>query len=318
MKSKLKILITAPAYFDQDAVAVFQQLGEVTCQELTREELLRSVGEYHVLAIRVDTVVDKILLDAAIRLEAIATATTGVNHIDVDYAKKKGIEVIVLQGANTTATAEHAMALLLSLIRRIPAAHASLLTGNWQRHAFIGTELQGKKLGVLGFGRIGREIAKRAQAFGMQILAYDPYLPDAAFSDFGATRIADINEIFSEADVLTLHVFLTEETRNLVNKEKFALMKPTAMLLNCSRGEVVAERDLVHALEQKQIAGAALDVFVTEPLPPDSILMRYAKKHSNLILTPHIAGSTREAIHDAGLYVATKTKEFFEKKDAIT
>lgn len=317
MKSNQKILITAPAYFYQDAVVLFQQIGEVTCKELNREELLHCIHEYDILAIRVNTVVDKILLDAATRLQAIATATTGVDHIDTEYAKKKEIEVISLQGANTTATAEHAMALLLSLIRKIPAAHASLLEGNWQRNAFIGTELQGKKLGVVGFGRIGREIAKRAQAFGMQILAYDPYLPEAAFSDFCATQIQDIDEIFSEADVVTLHVLLTEETRNLVNKEKLALMKPTAVLLNCSRGEVVHERDLVHVLEQKQIAGAALDVFATEPLPSDSVLIRYAKKHSNLVLTPHIAGSTHEAIHDAGLYVATKTKEFFEKRGKI-
>lgn len=317
MKPKPKILITAPAYFDQDAVSVFQQVGEVTAQELSREELLRCIHEYDILAIRVNTTADQILLDAAVRLQVIATATTGTDHIDMDYAKKKGIEVIALQGANTTATAEHAMALLLSLVRKIPAAHASLLEGNWQRSAFIGTELQGKKLGVVGFGRIGREIAKRAQAFGMDILAYDPYLPEAAFSDFDATRIEDIDEIFSEADAITLHVLLTEETKNLVNKEKLALMKPTAVLLNCSRGEVVAERDLVHALEQKQIAGAALDVFATEPLPPDSVLIRYAKKHSNLVLTPHIAGSTHEAIHDAGLYVATKTKEFFEKRGKI-
>ncbi len=309
---KLKTLITAPAYFDSDAVKEFERFSTVTVKQYAEEELCKHIADYHILAIRVDTTVDKQLLDAATNLKVIATATTGINHIDVDYAKKKGVEVISLQGANTTATAEHAMALLLSLVRKIPSAHASLLAGNWQRHAFIGTELEGKKLGVLGFGRIGREIAKRAQAFGMQIIAYDPYLPDAAFSDFGATQITDIDEIFSEADVLTLHVFLTEETKNLVNKEKLALMKSTAVLLNCSRGEVVVEKDLVEALEKKRIGGAALDVFPEEPLKQTSPLMTYAKTHDNLIITPHIGGSTHEAIHHAGLYVATKTKEFLK------
>src|SRR3989338_5320150 len=174
---KRKILITAPAYFDEIAIDLFQQLGEVTIRELSREELLQRITEYEVLAIRVDTTVDKELIDTARNLKVIATGTTGVNHIDVEYAKKKGIEVISLQGANTVATAEHALALMLSLMRNVPAAHSSLISGKWHRAAFIGTELFGKKLGIVGFGRIGRDIAKIAQHFGMRILAYYPYFP---------------------------------------------------------------------------------------------------------------------------------------------
>src|SRR3989338_7861479 len=185
---KRKILITAPAYFDEIAIDLFQQLGEVTIRELSREELLQRITEYEVLAIRVDTTVDKELIDTAKSLKVIATGTTGVNHIDVEYAKKKGIEVISIQGANTIATAEHTLALLLSLVRKISTAHASIMDGKWQRAAFIGTELSGKKIGIVGFGRIGRDLAKVALHLGMRILAYDPYLPESVFTDFQAHR----------------------------------------------------------------------------------------------------------------------------------
>ncbi|MDO8511137.1 MAG: hydroxyacid dehydrogenase [Nanoarchaeota archaeon] len=306
-----KILITAPAYFDEAAVTLFRQLGEVTVREMSREELLRQVADFTVLAIRVDTFIDKELIDAARNLKVIATGTTGVNHIDVEYAKKKGIEVISLQGANTIATTEHTLALLLSLVRKIPTAHASIMDGKWQRSAFIGTELSGKKLGIVGFGRIGRDIAKVALHLGMRILAYDPYLPESVFTDCQATRITSMDTIFAEADVITLHVLLTDETRNLVNKQRLALMKPTSVLINCSRGEIVSESDLLQALDEKKIAGAALDVFVTEPLFADNPLIRYAQENHNLILTPHIAGSTKESIREAGLYLAVKIEEFF-------
>lgn len=312
-----KILIAAPAYFDDAAIAIFQQLGEVTLREMNREELLEYIAEYEILAIRVNTQIDQELLDAAKKLKVIATGTTGINHIDVEYAKKKGIEVISLQGANTTATAEHALALLLSLVRNIPAAHTSLKSGVWNRAAFIGTELQGKKLGIIGFGRIGRDIGVLAQAFGMQILAYDPYLKEEVFTQAKVTRINHLEDIFSQADVLTLHLLLTEETRNLVNTEKLTLMKPHSFLINCSRGEIVSESDLLNALKKKQIAGAALDVFVSEPLSEESALISYAQQHHNLIITPHIAGSTREAIHEAGLFVAQKTQEFFAGKKQV-
>lgn len=310
---QLKTLITAPAYFDKSAVDAFKEFSDVTVKQLSSEELIKIIADYHILAIRVDTKVDKALLDVAKQLKVIATATTGVDHIDVSYTKQKGIEVISLQGANTTATAEHAFALLLALVRKIPAAHNSLLHGQWDRAVYIGTQLAGKKLGVVGFGRIGREIAARARAFGMEILAYDPYLKPEDFVKNHATQM-ELAGLLQESDVVTLHVLLTDETRGFMNKEKFALMKPTALLLNCSRGEVVIEKHLIYALEHKDLAGAALDVFATEPLLIDSVLVHYAKNHDNLLLTPHIAGSTIEAIHEAGMEVAKKTKEFFDKK----
>ncbi len=308
---KFKTLITAPAYFDCDAIKEFKKFSIVTLKQYSPEELLKYIPDYHILAIRVDTIVNKQLLDAATNLKVIATATTGINHIDVEYAKNKGIEVISLQGANTIATAEHTLALLLTLIRKIPAAHASLLRGEWNRAAYIGTELSGKKLGIVGFGRIGRDLAVRARAFGMEILAYDPYLKPEDFVQHHAAQ-KDLNALLTEADIITLHLLLTPETKGMINKERLSLLRPNAILLNCSRGEVVVDQDLVEALGQKRIACAALDVFPEEPLRQTSPLIAYAKTHDNLILTPHLAGSTHEAIHQAGLYAATKTKEFLK------
>lgn len=308
---EFKTLITAPAYFDHDAVKEFERFSTVTVKQYSPEELLKYISDYHILAIRVDTIINQQLLDTAVNLKVIATATTGINHIDLEYAKKKGIEVISLQGANTIATVEHTLALLLTVIRKIPAAHASLLRGEWNRAAYIGTELSGKKLGIVGFGRIGRDLAARARAFGMEILAYDPYLKPEDFAQHHAAQ-KELNALLKEADIITLHLLLTPETKGMINKEKISLLKPNAILLNCSRGEVVVDQDLIEVLEQKKIACAALDVFSEEPLRQTSPLIAYAKTHDNLILTPHLAGSTHEAIHQAGLYLATKTKEFLK------
>jgi len=309
---KMKTLITAPEYYDSDAVALFKTLGDVTIKKCNHDELVKIIPEYAVLAIRVETKVDKAMIDAGKNLKVIATATTGIDHIDTVYAKQKGIEVISLQGANTVATAEYSFALLLSVIRKIPAAHNSLVRGKWNRAEFMGTQLLGKKLGVIGFGRIGREIAKRAQAFGMSILAYDPYLTDDVFAQNNAKKM-QMDDLLREADVVTLHVFLTDETRGFMNKSKFQLMKKNAVLINCSRGEVVNDANLVEALDKKTIAAACLDVFSQEPLPETNVLTRYAKTHDNLLITPHIAGSTFESLHEAGIFVAQKTKEILNK-----
>jgi len=308
----MKILITAPEYYDDDAIALFKTIGNVTIKKCNSEELLKIIPEYTVLAIRVDTKVDKAIIDAGKKLKVIATATTGIDHINSIYAKEKNIEVISLQGANTIATAEHSFGMLLSMIRKIPTAHNSLINGKWNRENFMGTQLFGKKLGIIGFGRIGKEIAKRAQAFGMSILAYDPYLTDEIFAQNNATKM-QMDDLFKEADVITLHVFLTDETRGFINKNKFQLMKKNAILINCSRGEVINEKDLVEALETKTIAAACLDVFSQEPLPEKSVITAYAKTHNNLLITPHIAGSTFEALHEAGIFIAQKTKEILSK-----
>ncbi len=308
----MKTLITAPAYFDQETTAQFQRFSSVTKKQMTREQLLNTVHEYNILAIRVDTNIDKELIDKATNLKIIASATLGIDHINVEYAKEKGIEVISLHGANTAPTAEHVIGLILALSRKIHAAHASVLKGNWKREEFIGTSLEGKKIGIVGFGRIGQHVGKIAIAIGMQLLAYDPYLPDKKFMENNATKM-ELNALLKDADIITLHMILNEETTGMFNKQKFKLMKPNAFFINCSRGQVINEADLVAALKQNRIAGAALDVYCNEPLENNSQLIQYAQEHDNLILTPHIAGSTIESIHNAGMFVATKTKEIIER-----
>ncbi len=307
----LKILITAPAYFDEDSRAMFKQLGDVTIKELSYDELLSCIGDYDVLAIRVDTKVDKGIIDAATKLKVIATATTGINHIDADYAKEKGLTVISLTNSNTAATAEHVFALILSLLRKIPAAHASLAKGKWNRSSFIGHELLGKKLGIVGFGRIGQHVGRIAHGFGMEVLAHDPYVPNSVFRKERARKMALIS-LLQNADIITLHMFLSSETKGMFDLKKFKVMKKHALLVNCSRGEILVEKDLLTALKFRYIAAAALDVFAEEPVLSNSPLLTYACKHDNLLLTPHIAGSTQESIHKAGIFIATKLKEHFK------
>jgi len=301
----MKILITAPKYFDNEVVNIFKQIGEVTIKED-----LDNIAEYDVIVIRVNTKVDKNFLDKAMNLKVIGSATIGLDHIDVDYAKEKAIEIISLQGANTSPTAEHVFALLLSLVRKVNSAQISLINGGWNREMFFGTQLEGKKLGIVGYGRIGQHVGKIAKGFGMELLAYDPYLPDDKFSD---AKKMELDELLQEADFVTLHMFLSDETSGMFNINKFKLMKKESFLINCSRGAVINDNDLVKALKQKIISGAGLDVFCEEPLPEDNILFKYAKKHDNLILTPHLGALTKEAVHEAGVSIAEKIKKFLEK-----
>jgi D-3-phosphoglycerate dehydrogenase / 2-oxoglutarate reductase len=308
----MKTLITAPCYFPDDSLEVFRSFSDVTAKPIKRDGLLEEISEYDILVIRVGTAVDKELLDNATNLKVIATATIGLNHIDLDYAKEKGVEILSLEGANTAPTAEHVMGLMLALLRKIPQAHLSVILGKWNREQFMGTTLEGKKLGIVGFGRIGRHVGKFARAFGMELLAYDPYLPDDQFAANGAVK-KELNDLMKESDVVTLHMFLSDETKGMFNLEKLKLMKKNAFLLNCSRGAVLVEEDLVTALSTQVIKGAALDVYCEEPLPAGNVLVKYASTHDNLILTPHIAASTTEAAHEAAMTVANKTKEFLSE-----
>jgi len=307
----MKSLILAPEYFNESARNVFSSFSEVDVKKLDKFELLSFIKDYEVIAIRVDTKVDKDFLNAATKLKVIVTATIGLDHIDVEYAKSLGIEVVSLQGGNVVPTAEYVFALMLSLLRKVPSAHSNILKGKWERHNFIGENLSGKVLGVVGFGRIGQHVAKIAQAFGMKVVAYDPYVDVHVFVNNNVQRLS-MNDVLACSDVVTLHMLLTEETKGMFTKEKFEIMKNNAVFVNCSRGGVVDESALVNALESKAIGGAALDVFVDEPLSQYSRLVEYAELYDNLILTPHIAGSTKESVHEAGLDVAEKARRFLE------
>jgi D-3-phosphoglycerate dehydrogenase len=260
------------------------------CAGRPREELERALAGASALIVRSETRVTADLLARAPQLRVIARAGTGVDNIDVPAATRRGIAVMNAPGANTVSAAEHTLGLLLALVRRIPWAAQAMWRGEWDRKRFEGTELRGKTMGIVGLGRIGGHVARLARAFGMPVVGHDPYLPPDRAAEL-EVRLLPLDELLRQADVVTLHVAHTEQTHHLINAERLRLMKPTAVLVNTARGELVDEAALAAAVAEGRIAGAAIDVFATEPLPAESPLRRLDR----VILTPHLAASTAEA-----------------------
>jgi len=242
------------------------------------------------LLVRSETKVTAEMQALAPHLRVIGRAGAGVDNIDVEEATRRGIAVFNAPGGNTASAAEHTIGMLLSLERKIPWADASMRRGEWERQKFLGTELRGKVMGIVGLGRIGAHVAKLARAFGMQVLAYDPYLTEARAREL-QVELIPLDDLLPRVDFVTLHLPLAKDTKFLMDRRRLGLMKPRAVLLNCARGGLVDEAGLLEALEQGKLAGAALDVYETEPLPEDSPL----RKAEKVILTPHLAASTAEA-----------------------
>jgi len=255
-----------------------------------RDVLERALAQAHALIVRSETRVTEELMALAPQLRVIARAGVGVDNIDVHAATKRGIAVMNAPGANTISAAEHTVALLLGLMRRIPWAAESMRRGEWDRKRFEGSELRGKTLGVIGLGRIGGHVASLGRAFGMQVIGHDPFLSPERAAEL-QVKLVPLDDLLRAADVVTLHVAHTEQTHRLINAERLSLMKPTAVLVNAARGEVVDEPALAEALKAGKIGGAAIDVFAVEPLPKDSPL----RTLDHVILTPHLAASTAEA-----------------------
>ena len=268
-------------------------------------ELREIIGGYEALAVRSATKVTAEVLAAAGKLRVIGRAGTGVDNIDLQAATRRGVVVMNAPGGNSVSVAEHTMALLLSLARSVAEASGSVRAGKWEKKRFsAGRELLGKTLGVVGTGNIGALVVQRAKAFGMKVLAYDPFLSDEAAQKMGVELVM-LAEIFLRADAITLHVPLTEQTRNMVAAPQLAAMKPGALLVNCARGGLVDEAALAEALRQKRLGGAALDVFETEPPPADHPLFAC----ENFIGTPHLAGSTEDAQEKVAVIVCESMVE---------
>lgn len=291
---------------DEAGIQLLKQEPEIEVVEAFRNkrELPAALKDAHALVVRSETKVTRELLEAAPELKIVARAGIGVDNIDVEAATWRGIAVLNAPSANTVSAAEHAMGLLLALVRRIPWADRSMRSGEWDRQRFQGTELRGKTLGIVGLGRIGAHVATLARGFGMRLLAHDPHITEARARELGA-ELVSLEELLQRADVVTLHLPLTPETRNLLDAKRLALMKPGAVLINAARGGLVDEQALLEALEKGKLAGAALDVFETEPLPPDSPL----RKAERVILTPHLAGSTVEAQERVGIEICRAVRE---------
>jgi D-3-phosphoglycerate dehydrogenase len=261
--------------------------------------LQQAIAGMDAVLVRSATKITRESLALADRLKVIGRAGVGVDTIDVDAATERGIAVLTAPAGNTISAAELTFALILALARRVPAADRSMRAGQWDRKSFNGTEVHGKTLGLLGAGRIGSEVARRSRAFGMRVLAYDPFLTEERARSIGL-ELAPLDEIVREADIVSVHVPLSDATTNLIGEAQLAQMKSSAFLVNVARGGVVDERALYRALTERRIAGAALDVFGQEPLPADDPL----RSLDNVVLTPHLGASTTEAQQNVALEIA--------------
>jgi D-3-phosphoglycerate dehydrogenase len=256
---------------------------------LTREELLAAIGDYDALVVRSATKVDRELLTAGKKLRVVGRAGVGLDNVDVKAATERGILVVNAPSGNVVSAAEHAVALLLALLRKIPEAQVSLTAGEWKRAKFVGTELQGKTVGLVGLGQVGARVAARLKPWHVTILAYDPYVTPERAAELGVKPVA-LEALLRDCDIVTLHAPVTPETAGLLSADRIDLMKPGAFLVNCARGALVDEAGLLAALDSGKLAGAALDVFAVEP-PKDFALA----KHPKVVCTPHLGASTVEA-----------------------
>lgn len=274
----------------------------------TEEELIRVIPGYDVLVMRVDPKISKAVLDAADSLKIIGVCSVGLNHIDMDAAKEKGIQVFNAPGMNANAVAELTICKMLELSRHTIPAHADVTVAKqWDKYKFVGTELRGKTVGILGFGRIGQRVGALCRAFGMSVVAYDPYLPPEVFVQQKA-RSLGIHDVLRNSDYVTIHMPLNNETKDLFNAKSMAEMKPGSYVLNMARGGIVNEKDMYEALKNGQIAGYAADVMENE-LGGDTSFDSPLFSCDNFIVTPHLGAQTTDASYDIGQLIIFKIRQ---------
>jgi len=290
-------------------VALLQQRSEfrvtVQAKRLSEDELIPQVKDVVALVVRSETKVSRKVIEAAPRLRVVGRAGVGVDNVDVEAATQRGVVVMNTPSGNTISTAELTFSMLMALARNIPQAHMCMKAGKWERKQFQGIELYNKTLGILGMGRIGSEVARRAIAFGMRVLAYDPYL---ALSRAKALQVelVELEELYARADFITVHMPISSETKGMLNAAAFSRMKKGVRILNCARGGIVNEADLLAALQSGQVAAAALDVYETEPPPADFALRALPQ----VVMTPHLGASTEEAQENVGIEVAEAITDY--------
>ena len=270
----------------------------------SEEEFRAKLPEYDAILIRSATKMTAELIDLATNMKVIGRAGTGVDNVDIPAATRRGIIVANAPESNSVAAAEHTLALALALFRNVPQAQATLVAGRWDRAKFKGAELYGKTLGVIGFGRIGQLVARRAQSFDMEVIAYDKFVSAERFRELGVEGVDDLTDLLGRADLITLHTPRTPETEGLIDAEAIAAMKDGARIVNCARGELIVLDDLVAGLESGKLAGAALDVFPSEPFTEHPVFAR-----DDVVVTPHLGASTAEAQDRAGVVTAEQVTE---------
>lgn len=304
--TRFRVLVSDP--LDQDGIDILEASGDIEVLVETKlgdAELRKRLQEVDGVVIRSGTTLTADLLKGNTRLKVIGRAGIGVDNVDVPAATAIGAVVMNTPGGNAVTTAEHTIALMMAAARWIPQAHSKLVGGTWDRKTFVGTELAGKVMGVVGLGNIGALVAERGKGLGMRIIGYDPFVTKDRAAQLGI-ELADLDDVIARADVLTLHVPLGDKTRNLIAWPQFQAMKKTAILVNCARGGIVHEGDLDRALREGEIAAAAADVFEKEPLAADSPLLT----NPRMVLTPHLGASTVEAQVKVALAIAEQVRDF--------
>jgi D-3-phosphoglycerate dehydrogenase / 2-oxoglutarate reductase len=285
--------VLVPDSVHPSAVRVLESVSDINVTapgQMKREETLVAIAEADALIIRSATKADAALINAANKLKAIARAGVGVDNVDLGAASAKGIAVMNTPDGNTIATAEYAFGLMLALARHIPQAYASMLEGKWDRKSYMGIELRDKTLGIIGIGRIGQALARRALAFNMNVIAYDPYIPQEVAQNIHV-ELVSLEDLYARADFISLHSLITDETRGMINKDSIAQMKRGVRIVNAARGALINDADLADAIKTGHVAGAALDVYAEEPPPAGHQLIGLP----GVIHTPHLAASSEEA-----------------------
>ncbi|WP_424358843.1 phosphoglycerate dehydrogenase [Methanocella sp. MCL-LM] len=303
----MKVLVTDP--ISEEGIKVLKAEPGVQVDietKLTKEQLIEKIKDYHALIIRSETQVTKEVIAAGKNLKIIGRAGVGIDNVDVPAATEKGIIVANAPEGNTIAACEHTLSMMLSMSRNIPQANASLKSGKWERSKFMGVEVLNKTLGIIGLGRIGGEITKRARSFGMEVLAYDPFTTAERAQQIGA-KLTTLDEIYEKADFITVHTPLTPSTKHMVSTAQFDRMKKGVRIINCARGGIIDETALLEALKSGKVAGAALDVFEKEP-PVGSPLL----EQPNVIVTPHLGASTAEAQVNVAITIAEQVLNSFK------
>ena len=305
MATPVKVLVADPISASGiDELSRDNRLEVAVCTGLAKGEILKLIGDAHGIIVRSQTKVTAEILNAAKQLRVVGRAGVGVDNVDVETATRRGVVVLNAPGANTVSTAEHAFSLLLGIARNISRADATLKSGVWERKHLEGVELYNKTLGIIGMGRIGSELSRRAIAFGMRVLAFDPYLSAARARGLQVELVEEIDDLLSAADFITLHTPLTAETHHILNAERLKKTKSGVRIVNCARGGLIDEHALIAALQSGHVAGAALDVFEIEPLPSDSPL----RSAPNILITPHLGASTAEAQESVGIEIAQSVR----------
>jgi len=303
----MNVLICDP--ISPKGIALLQRRPEMNVvvleKRLSEAELLPQVAETEAIVVRSETKITRKVIEAAPKLRVVGRAGVGIDNIDIEAATQRGVVVMNTPGGNTISTAELTFSMLMALARKIPQAHASMKAGEWNRKAFQGVELNNKTLGILGMGRIGSEVARRAIVFGMRVLAYDPYLSLSRAKAL-QVELVELDEVLARSDFITVHMPMSDETRGMINAAAFAKMKKGARVLNCARGGIVNEKDLHDAIQSGHVAGAALDVYEIEP-PPKEYPLRDLPQ---VIMTPHLGASTEEAQENVGIEVAEAITDY--------